>query len=121
MITSLIGLEKYILDTYGVKPDYPWAKDPVSAVFRHERNKKWFALIMRIDKRKLGLDSDGQMDIVNLKCDANIVPSMWQQKGVYPAYHMNKEHWITVVLDSDTEEDILKFLVALSYDLTNKK
>ena len=114
-------LEKYILDTYGVSPEYPWTKYPFFSVFRHESNKKWFAVIMTIDKSKLGIKEDGQIDVVNLKCDANIVPSMWEQQGIFPAYHMNKEHWLTVALDGTTTDDNLKFLLALSYDLTDKK
>lgn len=114
-------LEKYILDTYGVKPEYPWRKYSTFAVFRHDSNQKWFAVIMTIDKRKLGIKEDGQMDVVNMKCDANIVPSMWEQNGIYPAYHMNKEHWLTVALDDSTAENNFKFLLALSYDLTDTK
>ena len=113
--------EKYIFNTYGVKPEYLWIKYPMFAVFRHESNNKWFAVIMTIDKRKIGLKSDGQIDVVNLKCDANIVPSMWEQEGIFPAYHMNKEHWLTVALDGSVNESNLKFLLALSFDLTDKK
>ena len=114
-------LEKYILNTYGVKPEYPWISMPTFAVFRHESNNKWFAVIMTIDKSKLGIKEDGKIDVVNLKCDANIVPSMWEQEGIFPAYHMNKEHWLTVALDGIANENNLKFLLSLSYDLTDKK
>lgn len=114
-------LEKYILDTYCVKPEYPWIKYPSFAVFRHESNKKWFAVIMTIDKSKLGIKEYGQIDVVNLKCDANIVPSMWEQQGIFPAYHMNKEHWLTAALDGNADENNLKFLLELSHDLTDKK
>jgi len=113
-------LEEHILDTYGVSPEYPWLSAPTFAVFRHDNNKKWFAVIMTIDKSKLGINKDGQIDVVNLKCDANIVPSMWEQKGIFPAYHMNKEHWLTVALDCSATDNNLKFLLALSYDLTDK-
>ena len=103
-------LEKYILDTYGVSPEYPWVTAPTFAVFRHASNQKWFAVIMTIDKGKLGISEGGQIDVVNLKCDANILPSMWRQRGIFPAYHMNKEHWLTVALDGSTNENNLKFL-----------
>ena len=114
-------LEKYILDTCGVSPEYPWTKYPFFSVFRHASNNKWFAVIMTIDKSKLGVNEDGQIDVVNLKCDANIVPSIWEQKGIFPAYHMNKEHWLTVALDGSATDNNLKFLIALSFDLTDKK
>ena len=114
-------LEKHIFNTYEVKPEYPWNKYPTYAVFRRENNQKWFAVIMTINKSKLGIKEDGLIDVVNLKCDANIVPSMWEQQGIYPAYHMNKEHWLTIALDGSVLEDNLKFLLALSFELTDNK
>ncbi len=57
-------LERLIGSEYGVKPDYPWAKYPTFAVFRHKENKKWFAVIMTIDKRKIGIDNDGKINVV---------------------------------------------------------
>lgn len=47
-------LERYIQDNYGVKPDCPWEKYPTYKAFRHESNKKWFALVMDVPKNKLG-------------------------------------------------------------------
>lgn len=114
-------LEDHILKTYGVKAEYPWKEDFENAVFRHRENRKWFALIMTIDREKLGIAQSGKVDVVNLKCDANLVPSMWEQNGIYPAYHMNKEHWISVTLDNNTDKNTLDFLLALSFDLTAKK
>ena len=115
------GLEKYIFDRYGVSPEYPWSKYPTFAVFRHESNQKWFAVIMTIDKSKLGIKEDGQMDVVNVKCEPNLAASMWGQPGIYPAYHMNKEHWLTVALEEGLLEDNLKFFLSLSFDLTDKR
>ena len=114
-------LEKYIVDTYGVKPEYPWSKYPTFAVFRQETNQKWFAVIMTIDKRKLGIKEDGKIDVVNVKCEPNLAAATWEQQGIYPAYHMNKEHWLTVALDGSVLEENLKFLLALSFDLTDSK
>ena len=113
--------ENYMVDTYGVEQEYPWISMPTFAVFRHKSNNKWFAVIMTIDKSKIGIKEDGQIDVVNLKCDANIISLMRTQDGIFPAYHMNKEHWLTVALDGSVIEDNLKFLLALSYDLTDKK
>lgn len=113
-------LERLIGSEYGVKPDYPWAKYPTFAVFRHKENKKWFAVIMTIDKRKIGIDNDGKINVVNLKRDANFISTVNLQQGVFPAYHMNKEHWLTVLLDGSVKEENIKFLLALSFDLTKK-
>lgn len=114
-------LENYIRKTYGVTVEYPWKNDDEDGVFRHKENRKWFALVMRIHKSKLGIKEDGKIDVVNLKCAENILPSMWEVQGIFPAYHMNKSHWITVALDGSVSEENIKFLLALSYDLTDKK
>lgn len=114
-----LELEKLILAEYGVRAEYPWVSAPTFAVFRHSENKKWFAVIMSVDRRKFGIEEEGQIDVVNLKCDANLVPSMWLERGVYPAYHMNKEHWLTVSLEEGgAEDELLKFLLSLSFERT---
>ena len=60
---------KYIKKEYGVEPDYPWGKYPSNAVFRHEDNKKWFALVMTVSKDKLGLSGTDDVDVINVKLD----------------------------------------------------
>ena len=113
-------LESYISDKYSIEPEYPWAKMPTFAVFRHSDNKKWFAVNMTITKDKLGLDNTKNIDVVNLKCDPLLMGSVLNEWGIFPAYHMNKTHWISVALDGSVEEDKVKWLLDLSYDLTNK-
>ena len=93
------GLEQLIFDTYSVEPDYPWMDTPESAVFRHAANRKWFALVTTVPKSKLGLPGQQPVDIVNLKCDPILIGSLRAEPGFYPAYHMNKENWITAALD----------------------
>lgn len=116
-----VQLQNYIAQTYGVTGERLFAKDPATCVFRHEQNRKWFAVIMEIPKGKLGLQADGDICIVNLKCDPRLIGSFRLEQGIYPAYHMSKAHWLTVALDSTVEEDKVKFLLEMSYDLTKGK
>ena len=111
-------LEKYISETYNVDPEFPWIKYPNYEVFRHSNNKKWFAAIMDIQKKKLGLQEDGVIDIANFKCDPIIIGSLLSVNGFFPAYHMNKENWITVALDGSVTDDKIKMLVDMSFELT---
>ena len=111
----------YVQTAYGVKGDNPWQKDPESPVFRHIGNRKWFALVMRVKKHCIGVDSDEYIDIVNFKCDKVMVDSALGNKGFYPAYHMNKENWITVALNESVPDEKLRMLVDMSYELTRKK
>ena len=114
-------LEQHITEKYSIEPEYPWVKMPTFAVFRHSNNKKWFAVVMTITKDKLGFDSMENIDVVNLKCDQLLMGSVLNEQGIFPAYHMSKTHWISVALDGSAQEDKVKWLLDLSYDLTNKK
>lgn len=111
-------LESYIEEIYGAVGERLFAKDPATCVFRHQSSRKWFAVIMEIPKAKLGLQADGDICVVNLKCDPRLIGSFRLEQGVYPAYHMSKAHWLTVALDGTVADDKLKFLLEMSYDLT---
>ena len=110
-------LTRYIFDTYSVEPDYPFPGDNTSAVFRHAGNRKWFALVMNIPAQKLGLPSENRIDIVNMKCDSVLIGSFRGLPGLFPAYHMNKRHWLSGILDRAEREDV-EFLLNISFDLT---
>ena len=111
---------EYCLDTYGTSADYPFEEDFETAVLRHESNRKWYAIVMTISRRKLGIDSDEIIDVVNLKLPTEMFGSFGVSDGVYPAYHMNKLHWISVILP-DAPDDIVQFLVNASFEATRQK
>lgn len=114
-------LEAYIKTVFGVLPDHPFARYPEISVFRHTGNRKWFAAQMTVPKTTLGIKEDGMIDIVNVKCDPEILRSFHGQPGIYPAYHMNRNHWLTAVLDGSVDNDTMEFLLGISYDLTKRK
>lgn len=111
----------YIIETYSAEEEHPFMQYPDFAVFRHANNKKWFAVIMNIPKNKLGLREDGTLDIMNLKCDPILIGSLRNENGFFPAYHMSKANWISVALDGSIDNDKIKWLLDLSFDLTSKK
>ena len=108
---------KYCLNTYGTSPDYPFDEDFETAVLRHVDNRKWYAIVMRVSRCKFGFDSDEVIDVVNLKPPIEMFGSFGVAAGVYPAYHMNKLHWISVLLP-DASEDVVQFLVNVSFEAT---
>ena len=114
-------LERFILENYNAEPDFPWLKHPKYEVFRHSNSKKWFALIMDVPKSKLGLQEPGMLDVANFKCDALLIGSLRCEAGFFPAYHMNKDSWITVALDGSVPDDKIKMLLNGSYDATASK
>ena len=108
------------LTTYNTTADYPFDEDFKTAVLRHSSNRKWYAIVMRVSRRKFGFDSDEVIDVVNLKLPIEMLGSFGAADGVYPAYHMNKLHWISVLLP-DAADDLIEFLVNASYEATKDK
>ncbi len=113
--------ENLIRNTYSVSGDRPFGDDQTILIFRHNDNKKWFGAVMTIPKVRLGINSEGKIDVVNVKCSQDIIDSMCQEDGIYPAYHMNKRHWLTVALDGSAKDSTVKFLTEISYELTKSK
>ena len=111
-------LERYIAEIYSTQGEKPWAQSPTNTVFRHCHNRKWFAILMDILREKLGLPGEEIIPVVNVKCDARLIGSFREEPGIFPAYHMNKAHWLTIALDGSADEGKLKFLLDMSYELT---
>ena len=114
-------LINYISDAYGTDADYPFLQYPDVAVFRHANNQKWFAVVMNVQKSKLGIKKDGAVDILNLKCNPILAGSLRSERGFYPAYHMSKTNWISAALDGSADDDKIKWLIDISFELTAKK
>ena len=106
--------------SYLTQPDYPFDDWMESAVFRHADNKKWFAIVLSVSRRKFGFDSDEVIDVVNLKLPTEMFGSFSAADGVYPAYHMNKLHWISMLLP-DAPDDVAQFLVNVSFEATKAR
>ena len=111
---------EYCLGAYGTVPDYPFDGDFETAVLRHSDNRKWYALVMEIPRSKLGQDSGEVIGVVNLKLPIEMFGSFGESDGVYPAYHMNKLHWISVLLP-DAPDDVVHFLLNASFEATRDK
>ena len=109
----------FVNETYGTKPEYLWQKYPNYAVFRHSSGK-WFGVVMDIEKNKLGLEGEDKIDILVAKCDSLLRGSLQGEHGFLPAYHMNKEHWITILLDGTVEKEKVFQILDLSYETLEK-
>lgn len=108
-------------ERYGTEPDYPFSDKYNSAVLRHGDTRKWYAIILNVSQKVFGLKPDKKVDIINLKIDPIMMGSLLNEKGIYPAYHMSKTRWISVLLDGTVGEDTLAFLIDISHSLTDKK
>ena len=94
---------------------------PDCAVLRHADSRKWYALLMEVPCTRLGLPGSGQMDTLTLKCDPVLIGALRTRKGFLPAYHMNKEHWLTLCLDGSVSEEEGLSLLEMSFALTQRK
>ena len=108
----------YLTDTFSSDGEHLFARYPGFLVFRHNGNRKWFAVIMDIPRKNLGLPGEGEISVVNLKCDTRLIGSFRGEPGIFPGWHMNKAHWLSVALDGSVADGKLKFLADMSYDLT---
>ena len=112
------GLFTHAAACYHDQPEYLWATAPNYAVLRHPENRKWYALVMDLPREKLGLPGGGITDVVELKCDPAMAGSLRGRPGILPGYHMNRENWITVLLDGSFDPGQLAFLLDISHSLT---
>ena len=102
---------KKLLNFGGVYLDYPFG-DAEWAVLRHTQNKKSYALIFERDSNVW----------VNVKLEPTFSHMIKETSpAVVPAYHMNKEHWVSIIIDGSMTDDEIYSLVSVSYNLTNVK
>ena len=109
-------LIRYVAERYSTDAEYPWGDD--NFIFRHRDNRRWFAVALRVPYRRLGRDREGSADLVDLKCSPLMMDAYRKLPGVLPGYHMNKDHWLTLLLDGSAADETVKELLELSYDLT---
>ncbi|MCR4704408.1 MAG: MmcQ/YjbR family DNA-binding protein [Saccharofermentans sp.] len=110
---------EYIKKKYNASPEFLWKRYPDYAVFRHDDNRKWFAVIMSVDADKLGVMGTGRVDIVDVKINDMVFRDiLLQQEGYLSAYHMNKQNWITIRLDGSVDPDQVFRMIDESFQNT---
>jgi len=110
-----------IFEKYNANPEFLWEKPDGAGVFRNPNSKKWFGIIMDIDRSKIQKNKKGFCEIMNVKLSSKTLEKALKEEGFYPAYHMNKKYWITFILDETIEDKRLMELIEESYNLTSKK
>ena len=111
-------VEIYIKEKFDVLGEQIFPKYPKFSVFRHKKNKKWFALIMQLSASKLGLKSDEIIEVLNLKCSPDLAMVLVDEEQIFKAYHMNKKYWISVNLNSKISQKTVFDLIDESFTLS---
>lgn len=114
-------LIEYVRAVYAAGPEYLWPEDPQTFVFRHAENRKWFGVVMDVERAKLGLPGEGKVFLLDVKTGPILGGSYLGQPGIVRAWHMNKNHWLGVLLDGTADEQTLKELLDVSFSMTMKK
>ena len=109
----------YVREKYGTIPEEPW-EDNNHATIKTTNSKKWYGIFMSIPYKTLGLERNGKIDILNVKLNPDLIENLIDKKHFFPAYHMNKKYWITILLDSDTDVNLVKSLIDESFKLVEK-
>ena len=114
-------LSNLIKEKYNTTPEFLWEKFPGFGVFRNQKSRKWFGLISNIDKSKLDKKHSGEIEILNIKLDKDEILELVKKSGFYPAYHMNKKSWITIILDDTIPDKNIINLIDKSYKFSEPK
>ncbi len=107
----------YCEQTYHTPHEKPWAEFPEYCTFKTVKKQKWYALVMDIPCQKLGLTGNAKVDVINVKLPTEQIQSLIDHQHYFPAYHMNKKYWLTILLDQQTDVVQLKKLLDTSYHL----
>lgn len=114
------GVIDYVKNKYGDDLEYLWEKTPDCAIWRRKDNRKWYAAIITVSKRKLGLNDDTPVHIIDLRIKPEEIAELLDNKKYFAGYHMNKKHWFTICLDGSVPlEEIFKW-IDQSYELAKK-
>ena len=111
---------EYVKDKYDSEPEYLWEKFPDNAVCRRSDNKKWYLAILTVKKSKLGFDTEEMVEVIDLRAKSDELPEMIKKDNIFAGYHMNKKHWISVILDNSMKTTNIFELIDHSYELAKK-
>lgn len=114
-------LANALVSKYKDIPVFPWKEYPGFGVFRNPETEKWYALFMNIDKSKLDPKQSGKVEALNIKLAPEEILQLLKQKGFYPAYHMNKKSWISIVLNDILSDHTILNLIDKSHAYTIRK
>lgn len=118
MVDAKDHIAQFVQSHYQDQLEFPWQNDIENGVVRHHENKKWYLAILHVSYERLGLDGQEKIDVLNVKCPKQKIKQLQTQTGYCPAYHMNKQNWITILLDGSVSWEEIYSHIEESYNLT---
>ena len=111
-------ISKLIKERYNEDPDFPFDKLENYGVYRYPKNKKWYGLIMNIKRSQLlHDDSNDFIDVINIKLSEEIMSEALKIYGIFPAYHMNRSYWASIMLDDTLDDEAVMKYINYSRDI----
>lgn len=111
----------FVREEFGDELEFLWQNASDNAIWRRADNKKWYAVLLTISRRKLGLDSDENAEIIDLRVRPDELEALIDNVKYYHGWHMNKKHWCTIILDGSVAYDEICQRIKESYSLAEKK
>ena len=107
----------FLYETYGDTPEFLWPNIPSYAAFRLKGTKKWYAIMGVVLRSKVDPAGDAaSVEVVNVKADGGEIQEILSAKGYYPAFHMNKKCWVSIILDDTLSDGEIRGRIADSHE-----
>lgn len=111
---------QYAREKYQDELEFLWQRFSENAILRRKDNKKWYAALLVLQKKKLGLDEAGVVDIIDLRGKPDDISALVDGQKYFPGYHMNKKHWFTICLDGSVPVEEIYCRIDESFALAKK-
>ena len=118
--TQVRELIEFVRDTYQDELEYLWEKSPNNAIWRRKDSEKWYAALLTVSRRKLGIDSDEMAEIIDLRIEPEKLEQLLNHENYFSGWHMNKKSWYTIILDGSVPTEEIKNRLEHSYELAVK-
>ena len=114
------ALIEYVRENHQDELEHLWEKTPEDAIWRRKDNRKWYGVIMAIPAKKLGFAGDEVIEVADFRGNPEEIVKLTDGKTYFPAWHMNKKNWYTILLDGVLANEDLFARLEDSYSLAKK-
>jgi len=103
--------------TYDNQLEFLWKKLPHYAVLRRSDTNKWYGILFIISKSKLGIASEGEVTVIDLRATPEEITRIVDNKIYFRGYHMSKKTWYSIILDNSVKDSEIFDRMQTSYEL----
>lgn len=118
---TLAELEDYILSSFEATSDHSFEEDRTVTIYRRLDNNQRFAATKNVGCRSVNVERAGRIDILNVSVNPRLVAALREREGFRPAWRMNRNKWVTVLLDGTVSDDEIRTYLDMSYKNVGKK